>query len=97
MKANNELIADFLGYTRPNPDHPNTSYWYKDGQQPLTILLFDTNWDWLMLAIEKILDISIELDSMEMYYNITDSIPNKVQTYEAIIEFIKYYNNLKNL
>ena len=50
----NKLIAEFLGYTQPHPDYPGTTYWYKKDREPLTVLLFDTNWNWLMEVVEKI-------------------------------------------
>jgi hypothetical protein len=51
---NNKLIAEFLGYSQPHPDYPNTTYWYKKDCQPLTILLFHSDWSWLMRVVEKI-------------------------------------------
>lgn len=95
MKENNKLMAEFLGYTQPHPDYPNTTYWYKQGEQPLTILLFDTDWNWLMQVFEKILNISLYEDSMELYYDITDSIPDIKQAHNACVEFIKLYNKNK--
>ena len=55
-------------------------------------LEFHTDWNWLMKVIEKMFNISLELDSMEMYYNIINSIPDIVKTYEESVEFIKWYN-----
>jgi hypothetical protein len=89
---NNKLIAEFLGYTQPHPEYKSATYWYKKNESPLTILSFDTDWNWLMRAIEKILDISLDMDSMEMYYNITDCVPNIEQSYLSVVEFIKLYN-----
>jgi beta-galactosidase GanA len=51
---NNKLIAEFLGYTKPHPEFKSSTYWYKEGQPPLAILLFDTDWNWLMEVVEKI-------------------------------------------
>lgn len=51
---NNKLFAEFLGYSQPHPDYPNTTYWYKKDCQPLTILLFHSDWNWLMRVVEKI-------------------------------------------
>ena len=51
---NNKLIAEFLGYSHPHPDYPDTTYWYKKDCQPLTILSFDYDWSWLMKVVEKI-------------------------------------------
>jgi len=93
MKAeNNRLIAEFLGYTQPHPDYPTTSYWYKEGEEPLVYLSFNTDWNWLMKAVEKILNLSLQSDSMEDYYNITDSIPKIDQCYKAVVKFVEEYN-----
>ena len=51
---NNKLIAEFLGYSQPHPDYPNTTYWYKKDCQPITILLFHSDWSWLMRVVDKI-------------------------------------------
>ena len=51
---NNKLIAKFLWYSQPHPDYPNTSYWYKKDCQPLTTLLFHSDWNWLMKVVDKI-------------------------------------------
>lgn len=51
---NNKLIAEFMGYSQPHPDYPTTTYWYKQGKAPLTILSFDSDWNWLMEVVEKI-------------------------------------------
>lgn len=58
-------------------------------------LQYHKDWNWLMPVIKKILDISLNLDTMEMYYNITDCIPNITQTHIAVIDFIKWYNKQK--
>jgi len=64
-KENNELMAKFLGYVQPHPDYPKSTYWYKENEQPLAILLFDTDWNWLMEVVEKIekLNSVIEINS----------------------------------
>lgn len=93
MNNNNKLIAEFLGYTQPHPYWQGTTYWYKEGEEPLTILSFDTDWNWLMEAIQKILDICIDAErdpeALDKYFEITDNIPDIKQTYEAVINFIK--------
>jgi hypothetical protein len=54
MNVDNKLIAEFLGYSQPHPDYPDTTYWYKKDFPPLTILSFDTDWNWLIQVVEKI-------------------------------------------
>lgn len=88
----NKLIAEFMGYTQPHPDYPNATYWYKEGEAPLAVLLYDTNWEWLMPVIEKIYNISFKMNDMAKYYYIAFSIPDRRNTYNAVVEFINYYN-----
>lgn len=54
---------------------------------------FHCSWNWLMPVIKKILEITVELDEMEMYYSIIDQIPHIEQVFYAVVEFIKWYNN----
>jgi len=95
MKKDNKLIAEFLGYTQPHPKYPGTTYWYKEGEEPLTILSFDRDWNWLMKAIQKILDICIDadkeedLEALDKYFEITDNIPDIKETHKAVVNFIK--------
>lgn len=100
MKANNKMIAEFMGME----EHNFTGTFTKDIDKPLfhrnylfpSELNYDKDWNWLMEVVKKILTISLKLDSMEMYYNITDSMPNIEQTYEAVVQFIEWYNNEQN-
>lgn len=64
---NNKLIAEFLGYTQPHPNYENTTYWYKKEEEPLTILLFDTDWNWLIKAVEKIENITINNITFDVF------------------------------
>jgi hypothetical protein len=99
---NNKLIAEFMcikyiyddKYIENIKEMRANGVMFEQGYM-LSELKYDTDWNWLMSVVEKILDISLELDSMEMYYNITDSIPYINSTYNACIEFIKWYNENK--
>ena len=99
---NNKIIAEFLGYINTTPSDKVFSI-YENNANPFlgkTLLepmsmKFNSDWNWLMKVVEKILNVSLELDSIEMYYNITDSIPHITKTYEKCIEFIKWYNENK--
>ena len=113
MTTNNKLIVEFLGYTQPHPDYPNTTYWYKKDKAPLTVLLFDTDWNWLMEVVEKIELNNKKFGTVTLHglgrtkidcYN-NEQISNRIDildqkygiapTYNACIEFIKWYNNEK--
>ncbi|MDC7249500.1 MAG: hypothetical protein PQJ49_06265 [Sphaerochaetaceae bacterium] len=58
----------------------------------LTDASYHTSWDWLMPVIETILDKAVELDDLERYSVVLDNIPYIEQTYDAVIEFIDWYN-----
>ena len=102
---NNKLIADFMKlsyiddtkYIENLKEMKSNGLYFEQGYMT-SELKYDTDWNWLMKVVEKILDISLNLDSMEMYYNITDCIPNITQAHFAVVDFIKWYNlnNLKN-
>lgn len=72
------------------------------GDEQFSSLLYDyeldyhSSWDWLMPCIKKCLDINEEeLDDWEKQYeNINDTLYQVEisQTYQAVIEFIKWYN-----
>jgi len=107
MKKDNELIAEFLGYTQPHPKYPGTTYWYKEGEEPLTILSFDTDWNWLMEVVEKIegLNYSLEINKQEeLNYQclitqknniiIQKFNPIKIEAvYQAVVEFINQFKH----
>jgi hypothetical protein len=94
---NNKLIAEFMGWTLDDKDLNsyrklnNNVFKYS----LLSNFKYHTDWNWLMEVVEKILNICLELDSMEMYYSITDSIPDINQSYNEVIEFINWYNGNK--
>jgi len=97
---NNKLIAEFLGYTQPHPRYPKTSYWYKQDKEPLTILLFDSDWNWLMEVVNKIESLGFVFEIKKNWARISrkgenivlrwEDDKNKIDaTYNACIEFIK--------
>ena len=102
---NNKLIAEFMGVFDKILSTGNIHSW---SDAPFYYTTEDTrekvikniskyskyskDWNWLMQVVEKMLNVSLELDSMEMYYNITDAIPDITKTYEKSVEFIKWYN-----
>ena len=99
MKKNNRLIAEFMGYSQAYPNYSNATYWYKKNNPPLTILLYNISWDWLIPCCKKIItefpgynnDIYIEnIIKAGMSYDINE-------VYQTVVEFIKWHNkqNLK--
>jgi hypothetical protein len=101
----NRLIAEFMG-VKPKLIKPDV-YGYCDSpfisiteNNPEKVMegivkyvKYDSSWDWLMPVIEKCSNIASELDEWERYWKITDNIPRIDTTYEATLDFIKWYNN----
>ena len=102
MNVDNKLIAEFLGYSQPHPDYPDTTYWYKKNFTPLTILSFDTDWNWLMEVVEKIESLGFEVQIYKktcFIYKLGNTLTigkdseTKIQAvYNACVVFIKWYN-----
>ena len=95
----NKLIAEFIA-----PLGLRTRY---GGYMPENEMRYDTSWDWLMPVVQKIENLGYELiiaesrckinhntdHSIEEAINI-DIIGSKIEaTYQAVVEFIKEYNN----
>ena len=67
-------------------------------------LLFDKSWDWLMPVVDKIENetsttFNIENDNVHISGDFKLSIfeHSKIESvYKAVVEFIKYYNKIKN-
>jgi hypothetical protein len=105
---NNRMLADFLGYTQPHPQYPDSSYWYKQGEEPLVLLSFDRDWNWLIEVVEKVESLGYELFietfeiRIEKYRETLFRQHTKVSSqtkieavYNACVEFVKWYNENK--
>ena len=104
---NNILLAEFLGYSKTHPDYPNSTYWYKKGEQPLSILLFNSDWNWLMKVVDKIESLGYDVNIKGISCNITPILSSEIivglvlgdksrkieLVYLSCIEFVKWYNN----
>lgn len=101
---NNKLIAEFIGYSQPHPNYPTTTYWYKEGKEPLAVLLFDTDWNWLIEVVEKINGLNNVVQIHENHVRVVNNERSEVlvdvvsgsmieAVYNACVEFIKWYNN----
>jgi hypothetical protein len=105
----NKLIAEFMGgIFETNLPFTHTKHGWidtpaNDGKQIAQDydLKYHSSWDWLMPVIKKIheLDISIdnEVGSARQYNVVGSSIgPVTIEsTWQACVEFIKYYNQNK--
>ena len=91
MEENNKLIAEFMGDTHKSV--LNIGKVYKD---------YSKSWDWLMPVVSRITKGECNYEHDENQENnreyIMDIIPygNIDDTYNAVVEFIKEYNNGKN-
>ena len=88
---NYKLLHDFIYPDEPLKEHI-TMYLFSN--------LFKEDWNELMIVLEKICDICFTDDGeetydSEMFYRIRDCIPDINQTYKAVLEFIKLYNENK--
>ena len=101
MEKNNKLIVEFMGCTNPfNEIHDATLYKVEQGTFELDELQYHTSWDWLMPVVDKIKILVMEDDSDELYNseewdNITHTLVQiEIKSvYQAVVEFIKQYNN----
>ena len=93
MKANNKLIAEFMGMSIHHNDKSimvrNTS----QGNEvvPIDALQYDSSWDLLMPVIEKLQDVYLENPELD-YQHIDDiriAVPNKQEVYYLVLKFIK--------
>ena len=90
---NNKLIAEFMGMTYGDPnDNLVMIQMTPQGNEvvPIESMQYHKSWDWLMPVIENIDHLQHEpVLSIEKAIA-TRSIDN---TYKAVVEFIKKYNN----
>ena len=95
---NNKLIAEFMDWEVVN----NQSQLWVDcnpskEQKPLLLLnyIFD-DWNWLMEVVDKIINLkSVYAQERQKVFNSIS--PNMEATYNACVEFIKWYNEQKNI
>ena len=91
----NKLIAEFMGYPKIANDEDKRDY-LED------CVKYHDSWDWLMPVITHCKNINPEWvneNGQHLIDNIDDAISccyGIDDTYEAVIEFIKQYNNERN-
>jgi len=96
MKEENKLIAEFMGLVNSYSDKDYTK-WMK----------YNSSWDWLMPVVEQIehlnyfVDINhwtsiykAEWETRDCIVTVIDGTKFK-NTYKAVVEFIKWYNENK--
>jgi len=92
---NNKLIAEFMGMKYSDERSFDNGEWTHSIK---SLSKFQTSWDWLMPVIIKCKE-SIDYcsdDNALKYHNIEDEMLSQLSiedTYNAVVEFIKTYNN----
>jgi hypothetical protein len=96
-KEFNEKCAEYLGWTFDKYRKANKNSYYKDykiwldkNNKAHSKLKFNSDWNWIMLLLEAILDECGEEDKLRSYYVVVDNIPDLEMTKQAIID---YWNN----
>ena len=98
MENENKLIAEFLGFEEFYNNHYRCliKLYENDSILPPQYMKFNTDWNWLMKAVEKCLTKldTYNVTTNEHYNNIHDSLwsINITEVYNAVVEFIKWYN-----
>lgn len=100
-KSDNELIAEFMGFTPQKSSlgntysHPNLMGVYGGSGMKFK---YDTSWDWLMPVVERIESLGDSNDrifeSSEFHELMELSIKTSIErVYWFVIQFIKWYND----
>ena len=94
---NNKVFAEFLGYSQPHPDYPNTTYWYKKDCQPLTILLFHSDWNWLMRVVEKIESLNLGNTTIKTVFSEEDLYINSNVSFLIMYKecYVNFFGEMK--
>lgn len=101
---NNELIAEFMGLTPVkcfgkysiSKDHCTSSQ--DTPEEALkgfgSIAKYQTSWDWLMPVVDKCTQTG---DDTSQWDDLADALTtiNIENTYQAVVEFIQWYNKIK--
>tara|TARA_R100001510_G_C7597248_1_gene164956 strand:- start:194 stop:463 length:270 start_codon:yes stop_codon:yes gene_type:complete len=88
MRENNKIIAEFMDLRSTGLSI------YKPSEYK-----YHTSWDWLMPVVQKIGDEYLNTPFDETYSKLTEGYENiwtLEDTYNAVVEFIKDQNTIKN-
>ncbi len=99
------LILEFMGW-KNHVDMGSIQLFYKDDEvKHISGMNFNSSWDWLMPVVEKIESLGHGVTIYRKGCHINDigvssingfTHSNKLeQTYKAVVEFIKWYNQTK--
>ena len=77
----NKLIAEFMGA------EPDKKTFLRTGKE---VYFYHISWDWLMPVVQKCFEVAKHEDD---FFAISGSLPYMDSTYDAVVEFIKQYND----
>ena len=88
----NKLIAEFMElptevFKSGIMNYHHDGAWYEEHE-----LSYNTSWDWLMPVVQKCFEVAKHEDD---FFAISGSLPYMDSTYDAVVEFIKQYNDDK--
>ena len=91
MNNNNKLIAEFMGWGTTDVDNKLIEPAGMRDTWTTEEMLFATDWNWLMPVVQK----CYKIDNEEGFDNLVDAVSTLYLggTYDAVVEFIKTYNN----
>ena len=95
MKNDNKLIAEFMGMTYGDPNDDSVMIQKTpQGNEvvPIESMEYYTSWEWLMPVVIKIGGTANILGAMKKLRNYS-KVTNREDTYQAVVEFIKQYND----
>ena len=88
----NKKCAEYLGweYHSHSALSPpvNVEWWINDKNDYVLNLHFDSDWNWIMLVLLKILEECKEEGDVAPYYDITDNIPFLENIKQAILDYV---------
>tara|TARA_R110002020_G_scaffold245766_3_gene459460 strand:+ start:6821 stop:7102 length:282 start_codon:yes stop_codon:yes gene_type:complete len=91
---NNKRIAEFMGY-ESYKFRGYTMFVYEENNHRADIdLQYLTSWDWLMPVVNKCMQTGDNTDEWDALSDALSTI-NITNVYEAVVEFIKFYNQNK--
>ena len=88
MKDFNEKCAEYLGWRLEKTWEKNLWWYEEDFAYNKTELKFDSDWNWIMIVLEAILDECSEDYHFEPFNLITDDIPNLEKLKKKIYNYI---------
>lgn len=93
----NKLIAEFMGYVTHNPEWQPMQFKDEEGFWS-DIDVFETSWDRLMTVVQKCKLDGQNLVGIDNWSQIGSALDecNLDKTYQAVVEFIKQYNDEKS-